>query len=120
MVIEPSPLGLSSVIVSSSLFSTDQPLGTSTFSLEFDSVPLPPDEDGVAVGEGSGDGEPAGLGLDSDLKLDAVWVFLPNVVNASTVPHPAMITTRPTIAAMMIIHGVRWTGGCIPPPDPGV
>jgi hypothetical protein len=33
---------------------------------------------------------------------------------AIAVPHPAMIRTRTTIAAMMSVHGVRCTGGCGP------
>src|SRR5713226_5191022 len=100
----------------SSLLITVQPLGTSTDSLAFDAVPVdvPP-----PVGVGIGVGVPAGVGLDRDVKLPPVCVFLPNPLNASTVPHPAMITTSPTTTAAMITHGVRWTGGCTPPPVAG-
>src|SRR6266516_3106002 len=112
-VTEPSLFGSVRTIASLSLLATDQPAGTVTPS--FDSVPAP--DLGVAVGDPTGVGVPTGLGLErsgEERALPFVLLLerLPMIVSA--VPHPAINTTRATMAAMISIHGVRCTGGTGP------
>jgi hypothetical protein len=104
--IAPRPLGSESVIVSLSLATTAHPVGTGTVSPSFDAVgPWGP------VGEAMGLGDPAGVGLGTSAVMPPLTLtLLPK--RAIAVPQPAMITTRPTTAAMIITHGVRCTGAC--------
>src|SRR6266567_414912 len=116
MVSEPVPAGLESVMVSSSLFSTVQPAGTVTEKPAFETTLALV---GVGLGEpktgeGIGDGDPAGVGLGSPCWMFAVgvlfWLPIREARTAIPVPRAAMITISATTAAMMIIHGARWTG----------
>ena len=74
----------------------------------------------IGVGVTSGLGDPAGLGLGNIPELfaqDLAGVRAEQIGLKSTpiaIPAPTMTTTRATTAAMIIIHGVRCTGGCGP------
>ncbi len=112
IVIEPVPLGLTSVTDSASCAATAHPSGrgTATPALEADVG------DGtVGCGEGTGLGEPAGDGLDSSLTSLAAWLLAWPKPTASTVPTPAITSTNTTTTAMIATHGVRWTGGWMAP-----
>jgi hypothetical protein len=63
-----------------------------------------------ATGDAIGLGEPAGVGLGTSDVIPPVTVALPLLRSAIAVPHPAISTIKPKIAARMRIHGVRWTG----------
>jgi hypothetical protein len=70
--------------------------------------------DGLGIGDATGLGVVAGLGLGRSVSVvpDELLPRLPRM--ASAVPHPAISTISPTTAAMMSIHGVRWTGAVGP------
>src|SRR3981081_4753142 len=91
-------------IVVLSLEAPTHPAGTGTVSASFEAVgPC------GAAGDATGLGEPAGVGLGTSPAIPELGLaLLPR--RAIDVPQPAMTTTRPTTAAMMSIHGVRWTG----------
>src|ERR1700694_5145003 len=109
-VTEPSPFGLLTVMLSSSLLSTVQPRGRMNVSPLLDAVGVPA---GVGVGEAAGLGVPPGLGLGR-MPVELPWLPARFPRTAIAVPHPAMSTTRTTIALMISIHGVRCTDGCGP------
>src|SRR5437879_11859325 len=114
-VTEPALFGAVRTVASLSLLATDQPAGTGMVTPSFDSV-LAPDF-GVAVGDPTGVGVPTGLGLESSgeergLPFVPLLERLPMI--ASAVPHPAIKTTRATMAAMISTQGVRCTGGTGP------
>jgi hypothetical protein len=99
---------------SESLLFSCHPGGSTTDSVWFATLAPPA---GVGMGDVIGVGEPAGVGLGTPVPspVEVVWLAFLELNTASAVPHPAMTTTNPTTAAMIITHGARWTGGCAAP-----
>jgi hypothetical protein len=91
---------------SESLLFSCHPGGTTTDSVWFATLAPPA---GVEMGEAIGVGEPAGVGLGTPVPIpvEVVWLAFLELKTASAVPHPAMTTTSPTTAAMIITHGAR-------------
>ena len=100
-----SPLESTSVIVSLSLFATNQPAGMVTDRLEFDTLPLPLVGEPLAIGLGVVAG--VGLGKPDPRPDELVWLAFLELTIASAVPQAPMTRTRPTTALMRSTHGVR-------------
>src|SRR6266849_2850356 len=110
-IVTEAPWESISVIVSLSLFATNQPDGTVTDRLEFDAVPAPD----IGLCDAIGLGLPAGVGLGKPIPAELDWPDLLALKMANAVPHAPMTSTRPTTALRIITHGARWTGACTTP-----